>query len=44
MPFCLLVPDSQIVNGESFDLSGRHLSTPPAKGVYIKDGKKIVVR
>lgn len=38
------LPDSQIVNGESFDLSGRHLSTPPAKGVYIKDGKKIVVR
>lgn len=27
-----------------YDLLGRRLSTPPAKGVYIKDGKKIVVR
>ena len=27
-----------------FDLSGRPLSTPPAKGIYIRDGKKVVVR
>ena len=24
------------------DLSGRRLSTPPAKGIYIRDGKKVV--
>ncbi len=26
-----------------FDLQGRKLSSPPSKGIYIKDGKKIVV-
>ena len=40
---------SSIVNGKSvnskcFDLSGRQLSTPPAKGIYIRDGKKVVVK
>lgn len=39
------LPASQIVNTKSlnckwFDLTGRRLSTPPAKGVYIRDGKK----
>ena len=29
------------VNGKSFDLTGRRLVAPPAKGVYIKDGKKM---
>ena len=28
----------------SFDLSGRRLSTPPAKGIYIKDGRTILVK
>ena len=27
-----------------FDLSGRRLATPPAKGIYIRDGKKILVK
>jgi len=28
-------------NGKCFDLTGRRLSAPPAKGVYIMDGKKV---
>ena len=31
------VPSTEIYN-----LSGRRLSTPPAKGIYIRDGKKVV--
>jgi hypothetical protein len=27
-------------SSESYDLSGRCLSTPPAKGVYIEKGRK----
>ena len=41
------LPSDQIANnkssnGKCFDLSGRPLSTPPAKGIYIRDGKKVV--
>ena len=32
------------VNGQCFDLSGRRLATPPTKGIYIRDGKKVVVK
>ena len=32
------------VNGQWHDLSGRRLTTPPTKGIYIRDGKKVVVR
>lgn len=28
-------------NGRCFDLSGRRLTAPPAKGVYIENGKKV---
>jgi len=28
-------------NGKCFDLTGRRLAAPPAKGVYIRDGKKV---
>ena len=44
------VPPSQIVNSKSlnnkcYDLSGRRLSTTPTRrGVYIHDGKKVVVK
>lgn len=31
------------LNGKCFDLSGRRLAAPPAKGIYIKDGKKVVM-
>lgn len=27
-----------------FDLSGRRLSTPPVRGIYIRDGKKVIVK
>ena len=42
------IPASQIVNGKSlngkwYDLSGRRVSRLP-KGVYIKDGRKVVVK
>jgi hypothetical protein len=26
------------------DLQGRHLTSQPSKGVFIKNGKKVVVR
>ena len=44
------IPAPQIVNGKSFngkwyDLSGRRINTTPARsGVYIHDGKKVVVK
>ena len=43
------IPSDQIANNKSsngkwYDLSGRQLSTPPAKGIYIRDGKKVVVK
>ena len=28
----------------SFDLSSRRLTTPPARGIYIRDGRKVVVK
>ena len=31
-------------NNKYFDLSGRRLTTPPTKGIYIRGGKKVVVR
>jgi len=27
-----------------YDLQGRHLTQKPAKGIYIQDGKKVVVK
>ena len=33
--------NSKWSNGQCFDLAGRRLAAPPAKGVYIKDGKKM---
>ena len=45
----LNIQTSQIVNGKSvnrkcYDLTGRRLATPPAKGVYIENGKKWVTK
>ena len=35
----------QSSNHQYYDLSGRHISTPPVRGgVYIKDGKKVMVK
>ena len=31
--------NSKSVNRKCFDLSGRHLAAPPARGLYIEDGK-----
>ena len=33
-----------IVDGVIYNLSGQRLSSPPAKGIYIHNGKKIVVK
>ena len=38
------IVNSKSVNGQWYDLSGRPLSTPPTHGIYIRDGKKVVVR
>ena len=32
------------VSSDIYDLQGRHLTSQPSKGVFIKDGKKVVVR
>jgi len=37
----LTIVDLKSINGKCFDLTGRRLTAPPAKGVYIKDGKKV---
>jgi hypothetical protein len=31
-------------NGAIFDLQGRRLSSPPAKGIYIQNGRKRILR
>ena len=38
--------NSKSINGQWYDLSGRRISVPSVlpKGVYIKDGKKVVVK
>ena len=38
--------NGQTSNGKWYDLSGRRISVPSVlpKGVYIKDGKKVVVK
>ena len=45
----LLPSDEEIGNGESsngkwFDLQGRRLSGKPARGIYIEDGKKVLLK
>lgn len=35
---------TQSSKDKSFDLSGRPLATPPAKGIYIRDGKTVLVK
>ena len=38
-------PTDKSVNNHCFDLSGRRLNTPPTRpGLYIKDGRKVVVK
>lgn len=34
----------QVPSSKLFDLSGRRLSAPPAKGVYLEDGRKRMVK
>ena len=36
--------NSESSNGTSFDLSGRRLTTPSTKGIYIRDGRKVLVK
>ena len=37
--------NSKSVNDKSFDLSGRRLPTlPTQKGIYIKDGRKVLIK
>ena len=38
------IVNCKLSNCKWYDLSGRQLSTPPAKGIYIRDGKKVVVK
>ena len=32
----------EVVGDYIYNLSGQRLSTPPAKGIYIRNGKKVV--
>ncbi|MGN1263643.1 MAG: hypothetical protein ACI4TW_06360 [Prevotella sp.] len=34
---------SRISNGDAFDLTGRKVSNP-VKGLYIKDGRKVIIK
>ena len=34
----------QTADGKYYDLSGRRLTAPPTRGVYIRDGKKVAVK
>jgi hypothetical protein len=36
--------DEGIRNNHIYDLQGRRLTQKPTKGVYIQDGKKVVVK
>ncbi|MCM1109087.1 MAG: beta-N-acetylhexosaminidase [Clostridium sp.] len=36
--------DTEAVSGKLFDLDGRRLDTPVKTGVYIRDGKKVVIK
>ena len=38
------IENRQSINSKWYDLSGRQLSAPPAKGIYIREGKKVVVK
>lgn len=31
-----------LLTTQLYDLTGRHLATPPARGIYVKDGKKYI--
>lgn len=48
LTFCIDAIQSVAINGKElcrsliYDLSGRRISAPPAKGIYIKDGKKVI--
>lgn len=44
VPVRSVTAKAESVNNKIFDFSGRCLAVPPAQGVYIKDGKKMVVK
>ena len=39
-----IVPDEKTESGAMYDLSGRRIDKKPAKGLYIQNGRKYVVR
>ena len=45
IPSGITIKDSQTASqGTLFDLQGRKLQSKPARGIYIKDGKKVLVK
>ena len=38
------IVNRKTLNSKWYDLSGRRFSTPPAHGIYIRDGRKVVVK
>ncbi|MBQ9285355.1 MAG: hypothetical protein IJ209_03595 [Bacteroidaceae bacterium] len=44
LPASLLHLQESNKNSSTFDLSGRRLAAPPARGVFIMDGNKVVVK
>ncbi|MBO7137380.1 MAG: hypothetical protein J6V92_02820, partial [Bacteroidaceae bacterium] len=36
--------EGKTINGKLFDLDGRPLSAKTARGIYIEEGKKIVIK
>lgn len=40
----VVIPAARPVDGKIYDLTGRELQAAPAKGMYIQNGKKYIVR
>ena len=43
--FCIINGTHYVENGEIYDLTGRRIESQPAKkGIYVKNGKKFIVK
>ena len=40
----IALPEAEVIEGEIFDLSGRRIEGQPQKGIYVKSGKKVVIK
>jgi hypothetical protein len=40
----IALPEAEVIDGEIYDLSGRRVASQPQKGIYVKNGKKVVIK